>query len=45
MFRFIINKLFNTEKCILGRWCLERCEKIIDKKIYLSNIDHCGVCN
>lgn len=29
---------------ILGRWNIESCDKRINNKIDLSNIDHCGVC-
>lgn len=40
----IINRFFRIEKIILGRWSIDSCDKIIDKKIYLSNIDNCGTC-
>jgi hypothetical protein len=28
----------------LGRWNVEKCTKKIDRKIDLSNEDHCGPC-
>ena len=31
-------------KQILGRWNIESCNKRLDKKIDLSNEDHCGPC-
>ncbi len=34
----------NTEKKVLGRWNIEYCDKIMNKKIDLSNEDHCGPC-
>jgi hypothetical protein len=33
------------QKVLLGRWNIDYCENIINKKIDLSNEDHCGVCN
>ncbi len=49
----IINKLKNfmvivrtdQPKILLGRWNIDYCEKKINKKIDLSNEDHCGSCN
>jgi hypothetical protein len=46
---FIINifkMLFakNTQKVILGRWSIDSCNKKINRKIDLSNTDHCGPC-
>lgn len=29
---------------MLGRWRLESCSKKLDRKIELSNEDHCGPC-
>ena len=29
---------------ILGRWNIDYCDKILNKKIDLSNEDHCGPC-
>ncbi len=29
---------------ILGRWNIDYCVKKVDRKVYLSNEDHCGVC-
>ena len=40
----LISKLMRNEKNPLGRWNIENCNKKIDKKIDLSNEDHCGPC-
>lgn len=40
----LISKLVRNEKNPLGRWNIENCNKKIDKKIDLSNEDHCGPC-
>jgi hypothetical protein len=41
-----INKLFVKQPIILlGRWSIVYCENKINKKIDLSNEDHCGTCN
>lgn len=40
----LINKLVKNQKNPLGRWNIENCNKKIDKKIDLSNEDHCGPC-
>jgi hypothetical protein len=42
-FKQIINN--RQSKILLGRWNIIYCEKIINKKIDLSNEDHCGTCN
>ena len=34
----------NKQKILLGRWALDSCNKKINRKIDLSNIDHCGPC-
>jgi hypothetical protein len=46
----IISKLkylisYKQPKILLGRWTIDYCEKKINKKIDLSNEDHCGTCN
>ena len=48
---FIINILKNIYKNNnnkspkqLGRWFINNDKKILDKKIYLANYDHCGPC-
>jgi hypothetical protein len=33
------------QKVLLGRWNIDYCQKKINKKIDLSNEDHCGTCN
>ncbi len=35
----------NQSNVLLGRWKIDYCEKTINKKIDLSNEDHCGTCN
>ena len=40
----IIQKFIKDDKKILGRWNLEYCDKKMNKKIDLSNEDHCGPC-
>jgi hypothetical protein len=45
--KFIINKFKNIikqDKKILGRWNLDYCDNKMNKKIDLSNEDHCGPC-
>jgi hypothetical protein len=32
-------------KVLLGRWTIDYCENKINKKVDLSNEDHCGTCN
>ena len=40
----IIEQKIIKEKKILGRWNIEYCDKKMNKKIDLSNEDHCGPC-
>lgn len=47
----IINNIKNTiiikerqSKPLLGRWNIDYCNKKLNKKIDLSNEDHCGPC-
>jgi hypothetical protein len=40
----IIQKLLKEDKKVLGRWNMEYCDKKMNKKIDLSNEDHCGPC-
>ena len=46
--RFIIKTIKNVIKTepprILGRWNIDYCKKKMNKKIDLSNEDHCGPC-
>jgi hypothetical protein len=37
--------LLKNQPVLLGRWNVVYCEKKINKKIDLSNEDHCGSCN
>jgi hypothetical protein len=39
-----INMFKKPNPLILGRWNLDYCVKKVDRKVYLSNEDHCGVC-
>ena len=39
-----INMFKKPNPLILGRWNLDDCVKKVDRKVYLSNEDHCGVC-
>lgn len=42
----ILKTLFGSKKSslMLGRWGLEKCHRKLDRKIELSNEDHCGPC-
>jgi len=41
----IFKDFFNKKKHLqLGRWNLDYCNKKINRKIDLSNEDHCGPC-
>ncbi len=42
---FIPNFWYNQPTVLLGRWNIEYCDKKINKKVDLSNEDHCGTCN
>ena len=41
LFRIYFQK---KNKIILGRWNYPSNKKILDRKIYLANYDHCGPC-
>lgn len=41
---FIVNIFMKDSIKPLGRWNLENCSKKINRKIDLSNEDHCGPC-
>ncbi len=46
---FILRSLFSkfrySEKAVsLGRWNLDYCSVILNKKVTMTNEDHCGVC-
>jgi len=36
--------MIRHDKKILGRWNIDYCNKKMDRKIDLSNEDHCGPC-
>ena len=40
----IIKRFVKDDKKILGRWNIEICDKKTNRKIDLSNEDHCGPC-
>ena len=40
----IIKNFLKEEKKVLGRWNIEYCDIRKNKKIDLSNEDHCGPC-
>ena len=40
----IIRKFITQDKKVLGRWNMEYCDKKMNRKIDLSNEDHCGPC-
>ena len=41
----ILKKIISQEeKKILGRWNIDYCNKKLNKKVDLSNEDHCGPC-
>jgi len=40
----IIQQIMKKDKKVLGRWNMEYCDKKMNKKIDLSNEDHCGPC-
>jgi hypothetical protein len=43
---FLKNKFFSRNATVLlGRWNIVYCDKKINKKIDLSNEDHCGGCD
>ncbi len=42
---FIPNIWPKHQKVFLGRWNVDYSAEIINKKVDLSNEDHCGACN
>jgi hypothetical protein len=42
--RLIIKKIVKIEQNMLGRWNLDNCNKIINRKVDLANVDNCGPC-
>lgn len=42
--RYIIQQIMKKDKKVLGRWNMEYCDKKMNKKVDLSNEDHCGPC-
>ena len=41
-----INRFISTKPAsqMYGRWCLDYERSIQDRKVYLTNMDHCGCC-
>ena len=45
LFNTIINCISTKPKSpMYGRWCLDYEHSIQDRKVYLTNMDHCGCC-
>jgi hypothetical protein len=44
MLRTIIKRFLKEDKKVLGRWNIDYCETKMNRKIDLSNEDHCGPC-
>ncbi len=45
IYNLFLNKfMFKKQFIPLGRWNIEYCNKKINRKIDLSNVDHCGPC-
>jgi len=44
LLKIIKNKLLNDNTKPLGRWKLDYCSKKMNRKIDMSNEDHCGPC-
>jgi hypothetical protein len=44
-FKFIKNLIKKPAQPELGRWKIEQCTKKLNRKIDLSNEDHCGPCS
>jgi hypothetical protein len=40
--RLLYNFTVNQDKLMLGRWRIDYCDKILSRKIQLSNEDNCG---
>ncbi len=47
----LFNRLFNNlvrsnsnNKLIIGRWARDYDISILERKVYLANMDHCGCC-
>ncbi len=44
LFTTFFNRFISTKPLIYGRWCLDYDYSIQDRKVYLTNMDHCGCC-
>ena len=42
--KIIIQQIMKKDKKVLGRWNMVYCDKKMNKKVDLSNEDHCGPC-
>lgn len=44
IYNLIVSAIIKDKFTPLGRWNVENCSKKINRKIDLSNEDHCGPC-
>jgi hypothetical protein len=46
IFNRFINNLVksNNNKLLIGRWSRDYDNSILERKVYLANMDHCGCC-
>jgi hypothetical protein len=47
LFNQIFNRLYkdkNSNKLIIGRWKRDYDTNILERKVYLANMDNCGCC-
>ncbi len=44
IFRIFLNRFVSTTPPMYNRWCLDYDYSIQDRKVYLTNMDHCGCC-
>jgi hypothetical protein len=47
LFNRVFNSLYkdkNINKQLIGRWTRDYDTNILERKVYLANMDHCGCC-
>jgi hypothetical protein len=44
LFTTFFNRFISTKPLMYGRWHLDYDYSIQDRKVYLTNMDHCGCC-
>ena len=47
LFNQVFNRLYkdkNINKQLIGRWTRDYDTNILERKVYLANMDHCGCC-